>query len=72
MKKYLLNILAAGVVLYGMSACQKTELRATEYDLPTTQTFVRFVFVSPGLPSVMIKVNDKKINGNFVRAFLLL
>ncbi len=65
MKKYLLNIVAAGVVLYGMSACQKSELRATEYDLPTTQAFVRFVFVSPGLPSVMIKVNDKKINGNF-------
>jgi hypothetical protein len=65
MKKYLLNIVAAGVVLYGMSACTKSELRATEYDLPTTQAFVRFVFVSPGLPSVMIKVNDKKINGNF-------
>lgn len=65
MKKFLISILAAGVVLYSMSACQKSELRATEYDLPTTQTFVRFVFLSPGLPSVMIKVNDKKVNGNF-------
>ena len=65
MKKFLISILAAGVVLYSMSACQKSELRATEYDLPTTQTFVRFVFLSPGLPFVMIKVNDKKVNGNF-------
>lgn len=65
MKKYLLNIIGAALIIYGMSACQKSELRATEYDLPTTQAFVRFVLLSPGTPSVMIKVNDKKINGNF-------
>jgi hypothetical protein len=65
MKKYLLNIVSAALIIYGMSACQKSELRATEYDLPTTQAFVRFVLLSPGTPSVMIKVNDKKINGNF-------
>lgn len=64
MKKYLMSIITAGVLLYGASSCEKSELRATEYDLPTTQTFVRFAFVSPGLPAVMIKVNNNKINGN--------
>ncbi len=64
MKKYLMSIITAGVVLYGMSSCEKSELRATEYDLPTSQSFVRFVFLSPGLSSVMIKVNNNKINGN--------
>jgi hypothetical protein len=64
MKKYLLNFITVGFVLYGLSSCEKSELRATEYDLPTTQSFVRFVFLSPGLPAVMIKVNDNKINGN--------
>ncbi|MCG9898663.1 MAG: DUF4397 domain-containing protein [Hydrotalea sp.] len=64
MKKYLMSIITAGVVLYGMSSCEKSELRATEFDLPTTQSFVRFVFLSPGTPTVMIKVNNNKINGN--------
>lgn len=65
MKKYLINIISSALVIYGLSACQKSELRATEYDLPTGKAFVRFVLSSPGTPSVMIKVNDKKINGNF-------
>lgn len=65
MKKYLINIISSALVIYGFSACQKSELRATEYDLPTGKAFVRFVLLSPGTPSVMIKVNDKKINGNF-------
>ena len=65
MKKYLINIVSAALVIYGLSACQKSELRATEYDLPSGKAFVRFVLLSPGTPSVMIKVNDKKINGNF-------
>jgi hypothetical protein len=64
MKKYLLVIAIAGIFLVGLSSCEKSELRATEYDLPASQAFVRFVFVSPGLPSVMIKMDNKKINGN--------
>jgi hypothetical protein len=64
MNKYLLIVTIASMVLFGMSSCEKSELRATEFDLPTTQAFVRFVFVSPGLPAVMIKVDNKKINGN--------
>ena len=64
MNRYLL-IIVAGIALFGMSSCEKSELRATEYDLPTSQAFVRFAFLSPGLPSVMIKVNNNKINGSF-------
>ena len=63
MNKYLLIVTIASMVLFGMSSCEKSELRATEYDLPTSQAFVRFAFLSPGLPAVMIKVDDKKING---------
>jgi hypothetical protein len=64
MNKFLLVITIAGMFLVGMSSCEKSELRATEYDLPKSQAFVRFVFVSPGLPAVMIKMDNKKINGN--------
>lgn len=64
MKKYLIYIVSIALVVYGISSCQKSELRATEYDLPSGMAFVRFVLLSPGTPSVMIKVNDKKINGN--------
>lgn len=63
MNKYLLIFAVAATFLFGMSSCEKSELRATEYDLPTSQAFVRFAFVSPGLPAVMIKVNNNKING---------
>ncbi len=65
MKKYLIYIVSAALVVYGMSSCQKSALRATEYDLPSGMAYVRFVLLSPGTPTVMIKVNDKKINGNF-------
>lgn len=64
MKNIFLSIIIVGVLCIGLSSCEKSELRATEYDLPTTQTFVRFAFLSPGLPAVMIKVNNDKINGN--------
>lgn len=64
MKKYFLNIITVGIVFSGLSSCEKSELRATEYDLPTSQAFVRFALLSPGLPAVMIKVNNNKINGN--------
>ena len=46
------------------TACEKAELRSTEYTTPTDKSFVRFVFQSPNTTSVMIKVNDVKINGN--------
>ncbi len=63
MNKYLIIFAVAATFLFGMSSCEKSELRATEYDLPTSQAFVRFAFLSPGLPAVMIKVNNNKING---------
>lgn len=63
MNKFLMVITIAGIFLVGMSSCEKSELRATEYDLPKSQAFVRFAFLSPGLPAVMIKVNNNKING---------
>ena len=44
-------------------ACTKNELRLTQYDLPVDKAYVRFALFSPGTPSVMIKVNDVKING---------
>jgi hypothetical protein len=44
-------------------ACKKNELRIIEFDLPTDKSYVRFGLLSPGTPSVMIKVNDVKING---------
>jgi hypothetical protein len=47
-------------------SCEKATLRVTEYDLPDGKAFARFALLSPGTTaSVMIKVNDKKINGNF-------
>lgn len=45
-------------------ACEKNELRLTQYELPADKSFVRFVFLSPNTPSVMIKVNGIKINGS--------
>jgi hypothetical protein len=45
-------------------SCEKNELRLTIYDLPTDKAYARFFFLSPGTPSVMIKVNDVKLNGS--------
>jgi hypothetical protein len=60
-KKYLLVV---GVFAIGLLAsCEKTDLRITEYDLPADKAYARFLLASPGTPSVMIKVNDAKING---------
>ncbi len=59
--KFLFFALAS--VLFGFSACKKNELRLTQFDLPADKSFVRFVLLSPGTPSVMIKVNGVKING---------
>jgi len=47
----------------GFFACDKNELRLTEYDLPQDKAYIRFALFSPGTPSTMIKVNDVKING---------
>lgn len=48
----------------GFLACDKNELRLTEYDLPKDKAYIRFALLSPGTPSTMIKVNDVKINGS--------
>lgn len=57
-------VLLAVIVMLCHTACKKTELRTTEFTLPEGKSFVRFVLNSPGTPSVMIKVNDIKVNGN--------
>jgi len=44
-------------------ACEKNELRLTQFDLPADKAYVRFVFLSPNTPAVVIKVNDIKVNG---------
>jgi hypothetical protein len=44
-------------------SCDKNELRLTEYDLPADKAYVRFVFLSPNTPAVVIKVNEVKVNG---------
>jgi hypothetical protein len=48
-------------------ACEKNELRLTEFDLPGDKGFVKFAMFSPpstgSVTSVMIKVDDVKING---------
>lgn len=59
-------IVALFIVCGFLLACEKATLRVTEYDLPENKAFARFALLSPGTTaSVMIKVNDKKINGNF-------
>jgi hypothetical protein len=48
-------------------ACEKNDLRLTQFDLLTDQGFVKFAMFSPpvsgAITSVMIKVNDIKVNG---------
>lgn len=44
-------------------ACKKNELRLLQFDLPTDKAYVRLALYSPNTPSVMIKINDVKING---------
>lgn len=53
----------AFILSVGFLACDKNELRLTEYDLPKDKAYIRFALLSPGTPSTMIKVNDVKING---------
>lgn len=59
-------IVAVFLISGFLLSCEKSTLRITEYDLPDGKAFARFALFSPGATaSVMIKVNDKKINGNF-------
>jgi len=51
------------ILSIGFLACDKNELRLTEYDLPKDKAYIRFALLSPGTPSTMIKVNDVKVNG---------
>ena len=60
-KTYILVTLAALMFLFG---CEKNELRLTVYDLPQDKAYVRFFFLSPGTPAVMIKINEVKVNGS--------
>jgi hypothetical protein len=57
------TILAAGLFM----ACEKNDLRLTQFDLPGDKGFVKFAMFSPpvtgAITSVMIKVNDIKVNG---------
>ncbi len=45
-------------------SCTKNDLRLTQFDLPEDKAYVRFVFLSPNTPAVVIKVNDVKVNGS--------
>lgn len=63
MNKYKFLIAGFLMLSIGFIACTKNDLQLTEYDLPTEKAFVRFAFFSPGTTSVIVKINDKKING---------
>ena len=64
MKKLNIKILLAVLAsMFVIIACEKNELRLTQFDLPEDKAYVRFVFLSPGTPAVVIKVNDVKVNG---------
>ncbi len=58
------------VVLITLGSCDRNELRLTQYDLPGDKAYVRFAFLSPNTPSVMIKVNNTKINGGTTPGYL--
>jgi hypothetical protein len=65
MKKNILIIIcfiAVGLLVF---SCTKNELRLTEYELPSGKAYVRFAFYSPATAtsSVIVKVNDVKVNG---------
>jgi hypothetical protein len=63
MKKIKIVIGCFVVLSIGFIACTKNDLQLTEFDLPVEKAFVRFAFFSPGTTNVMVKLNDKKING---------
>lgn len=63
MQKNIKNIIFFIVVISIVAVSCKNEIQTLTTFLPTDQAFVRFALYSPGTPSVMIKVNDIKING---------
>ncbi|HVF82531.1 MAG TPA: hypothetical protein VM884_11375 [Flavisolibacter sp.] len=61
MYKFLTAILLLSTAIV---SCKKADLSTTETIVPTDKAFVRIGLYSPGTPSVMIKANDVKLNGN--------
>ena len=57
------RIFITTVTLFSLAACEKNKLRTSEYFLAEDKAYTKFYFLSPGTPSVMIKINDVKING---------
>ena len=55
-----LFVLLAAITLF---SCEKNDLRLTQFDLPADKAYVRYVFVSPNTPAVVIKVDSVKVNG---------
>lgn len=62
-RNYIYLILVFALTL-AIISCDKNELRLTQFDLPADKAYVRFVFLSPNTPAVVIKVNDIKVNGS--------
>lgn len=61
MKKLKYFTFIVGIIL-AISACEKTPLRTTENIFPSEKSLIKFVFLSPNTPSLMIKANDVKLN----------
>jgi len=55
---------AASCLAFALASCEKADLSTTEVIYPKDQAFVRVALFSPNTPSVMIKANDVKLNGN--------
>jgi hypothetical protein len=63
MKKYISYCSLLGLLALALTGCEKNDLRTSETFLPTDKAFMKFALFSPNTPSVMIKVNNVKING---------
>ena len=61
MKKLKYFTFIVGVIM-ATSACEKTPLRTTENIFPSDKSLIKFVFLSPNTPFLMIKANDVKLN----------
>jgi hypothetical protein len=55
--------LIALLIIVLISSCEKNTLRTLDTFLPEDKAFTKFYFISPGTPSVMVKVNNEKLNG---------
>lgn len=51
-------------------SCEKAPLNNTITFLPTDKAFIRFALFSPNTPSVMIKADSVKLNGNTTPGFI--